>query len=365
MAFDLWTDDELMLLRQDDRMNAIPNFFLDTFFGLVHFAADREIKFADLPEADRFLAPFVLPTEQGKPLSSARTESVKAITPGYINLTNGIRPTEARNLMPSDAFRTRNRKLSIAERFNLRIQQVSQDHIRAIRVREAWMAARAILDGRVLIDYSRDQGMSNPSVTLDFGRNADQSIIKTSDYWSDPTADILGDVETWANRMYLANGGGAPNVLIVGARVAPVFTRNEAIREAMKKDNRGNDGNGVDFTTGIMRLERPMKRIGQLDSGLEVFTYKDTVDVPNGAGKTKVDLMDERDVLMVAPGASGVRAYGQIYDHKAIQAGTDQTDIFQKMFEQENPSGIFLNTQSSPLPIPLYPNRTLRARVLA
>ena len=365
MPFDLWTDDELYALRQDERMNALPNFFLDTFFGLTHFSADQEIKFADLPEADRFLAPFVLPTEQGKPIVSTRTEALKSITPGYINLTNGIRPTDARNLMPSDALRTRNRKLSIAERFNLRIQQVSADHIRAVRVREAWMAARAILDGRVLIEYARDQGVANPSVTLDFGRNADQTVIKTDGYWSDPAADILGDVETWCNRVYLANGGGAPNMLIVGARVAPVFAKNTAIKAAMDKNYRYNDSNGIDFKSGVMRIERPLNFIGKLDSGLEVWSYKDTVDVPNGAGKTKVDLMDERDVLLVAPGASGVRAYGQIYDHKAIQAGTDQSDIFQKMFEQENPSGIFLNTQSSPLPIPLYPNRTLRARVLA
>lgn len=366
MPFDLWTTEELMLLRRDDRMDAIPNFFLDTFFDLAHFSDDQEIKFAELPEADRFLAPFVLPTEQGKPIRTARAETIKAITPPYIKLVNGVRPTEARNLMPADALRNRGGRLTLEQRFNLRVQQLVEEHIRRVRTREAWMAARAILDAKIRIQYERDEGAALPDVELDFGRDANLTVIKSSGYWSDPTADILGDVETWANRMYLANGGGSPSQLIVGARVASTFRANEGILKSMDKTYRYNDANGIDFTSGIMRIQQPMKFIGRLDSGLDVWTYKDTVDIPNGSGgKTKIDLMDERDVLMVAPGASGVRAYGAIYDVDAIQQGNTQTDLFQKMYKSDDPGELFLKTDSSPLPIPLYPNRTFRARVLA
>lgn len=366
MPFDIWTDDELFALRQDDRMNAIPSFFLDTFFNQTYFSEDSEIKFADLPEADRFLAPFVLPTEQGKPVFTRRNETISAFTPAYIKLKNAVRPQDARNLMPSDALRSRNGKLSLEERFNLRVFQLMETHLRMIRTREAWMAARAILDAKVQIDYERDQGGAAPSVLLDFGRNANQTIVKTGDYWDNVDTDILGDVETWANRMYLANGGGTPSQLIVGARVAPVFKKNKGIVAAMDKQNRANDANGVAFNTGIQRLERPFTYIGRLDSGLEVWTYKDTVDIPNGSGgKTKLDLMDERDILLTAPGATGVRAFGAIYDVKAMMEGQVSTDIYSKMFTTEDPGELFLMNASSPLPIPLYPNRTLKARVLA
>ena len=366
MPFDIWTTEELFAVRQDDRMNPIPSFFLDTFFSQTFFAEDQEIKFADLPEADRFLAPFVLPTEQGKPIYNRRGESISAFTPAYIKLKNGVRPQDARNLLPSDALRNRSKPLSLEERFNLRVVQLMEQHLRMIRTREAWMAARAILDAKVQIDYERDQGGANPSVLLDFGRNADQTIVKGADYWNDPATDILGDLETWANRMYLANGGGTPNMIVVGARVAPVFKRNTGIIAAMNKENRGNDSNGVDIRTGIQRLERPFSYIGKLDNGMEVWTYKDTVDIPNGlGGKTKIDLMDERDVLMLAPGATGVRAYGAIYDAEAMIEGVAaQTDIYSKMFTTKDPGELFLMNQSSPLPIPLYPNRTLKARVL-
>ena len=78
-----------------------------------------------------------------------------------------------------------------------------------------------------------------------------------------------------------------------------------------------------------------------------------------------VDILDPRDVLLVAPGATGVRAYGAIYDKDAFDQGQVSTDIFQEMFDQPDPSATFILSQSSPLPIPLYPNRTLKARVLA
>lgn len=365
MPFDIWTTDELFMVRQDDRMNPIPSFFLDTFFGQTFFAEDQEIKFADLPEADRFLAPFVLPTEQGRPVYNRRGESISAFTPAYIKLKNGVRPQDARNLLPSDAMRTRNAPLSLEERFNLRVVQLMETHLRMIRTREAWMGARAIIDAKVQIDYERDQGGATPSVLLDFGRDANLTVTKTGDYWSDPATDILGDIETWANRQYLANGGGSPSMLIVGARVAPLFKKNTGIIAAMDKQNRSNDANGVEITTGIQRLQRPLNYIGKLDSGLEVWTYKDTVDVPNGSGgKNKLDILDERDVLLIAPGASGVRAYGAIYDVDAIQQGAVQTDIFSKMFTTNDPGELFLLNQSSPLPIPLYPNRTFKARVL-
>lgn len=367
MAFDIWTTDELMAVRTDTRMDQVPSFFLDNFFSQTYWAEDKEIKFADLPAATRYLAPFVLPTEQGRPLQSRRTESVQAFEPGYIKLKNAVRPVDARNLMPSDALRTRRAPLSLADKFELRTVQLMEDHLRAIRNREAWMAARAFIDGRVLVDYARDQGTAYPSVTLDFGRAANHTVALTTTYWNDPTYDILGDVETWSNRMYLANGGGAPNMMIVGARVAPLFVKNNGIKAAMDKNYRINDQNGLDFKSGLHRIERPYYFVGKLDSGMEVWAYKDTIDIPNGSGgATKLDILDERDVVLVAPGADGIRCFGAIYDVEALQDGVaTSTDIYTKMWASKDPGEIFLMNQSAPLPIPLYPNRTLKARVLA
>jgi hypothetical protein len=364
MALELWTDNDLFMLRNDPRMDPLPSWILDTYFGETYFSEDMEIKFADLPEADRYLAPFTLPYEQGRPLDIRHGESVSAFTPPYIKLKNAIRPEDARNLRPSEIFRNNGRRPSIAERFEIRVTEVVERHLRAIRIREIWMAACAFINAKVLIEYDRDQGAANPSVILDFGRDPGHTVVKTVDFWSDPSTDIIGDVEAWANTMVRALRGGAPSILLVGAQVAPYFRNNTGIKDMLDTTYRG--GESVTFDRGIQIREQPMTRIGQLSNNIEVWMYKDTVDIPNGAGgKNKIDLFNEKDVMLIAPGATGVRAYGQIYDVDAIEAGLDQSDVYMKMGRTFDPGEKFVLTQSSPLPIPLYPNRTFKARVLA
>ena len=62
-----------------------------------------------------------------------------------------------------------------------------------------------------------------------------------------------------------------------------------------------------------------------------------------------------------SPAVDGVRAFGAIMDRKA---GWRATPFFPKMFEQEDPSAVYLMTQSAPLMIATRPNATLKAKVL-
>jgi hypothetical protein len=363
MGLELWTPRDLYALRQDDRYKAIPSYFLDTFFTQTHYSDDGAIRFADLPDSDRFLAPFVMPHEQGKPMQNAKSETISEITAPYIKLKNAVRPTDLKNVRPSEVFINAGRVPTVEEKYDLRVAEITEMHTRSIDVREAWMAARAFIDGKVQIDYDRDQGTDHPSVLLDFGRDSGQTITKSDDYWSDPSTDILGDIEGWMRTMYLANRGGSAAQLIVGAQVAPNFRKNTGIKAALDTNYRGNDS--VSILLGILRMEQPLTYIGQLANGLSVWAYKDTVDIPNGSGgKTRVDILNEKDVLLVAPGATGVRCYGAIWDDDAIAAGLANTRVFAKMFKENDPGVHFLMHQSSPLPVPLYPNRTLKARVL-
>lgn len=361
---ELWTPKDLYALRQDDRFKAIPSYFLDTFFTLEHYSEDGAIRFGDLPDSDRFLAPFTLPYEQGRPMQNAKSESVSEITAPYIKLKNAVRPTDLKNVRPSEVFINAGRAPTLNEKYEMRVAEIVEMHTRAIDVREAWMAARAFIDGKVQITYDRDQGVAHPSVLLDFGRDAGHTVVKSGDFWSDPATDILTDIEGWMSTMYLAKGGGSAAMLIVGASVAPLFRKNTGIKAALDTNFRGNDT--VSISLGIMRMEQPLTYIGQLASGLTVWSYKDTVDVPNGSGgKTKVDLLNPKDVLLVAPGANGVRTYGAIFDNDAIKNGLANSRVFSKMFKTDDPGEDFIMHQSSPLPVPLYPNRTFKARVLA
>lgn len=360
MAIELWESRELYALLRDDRLDPIPSYFLDEFFTESFYSDDDKIRFGKLPNATRALAPFVLPTEQGKPIFKRKGESISEITPPYMKPKDAVRAEDARNVLPSEVFREGGQRPSLAERFDRRVVEIGEYHRRTILMREAWMAARAFIDAKVQIDYERDQGAALPSVLLDFGRAAGHTVTLSSDYWSDPATAILDNLESWMNTMYLADQGGSAARLIVGASVAPLFRKNNQVKDLL--DTRYRGGEEVSISRGMMRTVQPLTFIGRLDSNLEVWTYRDQVENANG---TMIDILDPRDILLVAPGATGVRAHGAIMDDDALAAGLSNVDIFPKMWRDKDPGATYIMHQSAKLPVPLYPNRTFKARVLA
>lgn len=359
MALELWNSGELYSLLRDERLDPIPSYFLDTYFTESYYSDDEKIRFAKLPNASRVLAPFVLPTEQGKPIFKRKGEAISDITPPYIKPKDAVRAEDAMNVLPSEVYRNGNTRPSLQQRFDNRVIEVVNFHRRAIQTQKAWMAARGFIDGKVQINYERDQGASSPNVLLDFGRAPGHTVTLSGDYWDDPASPIMTMLETWMNTMYLAEQGGSAFQLLVGAAVAPYISKNNQVKDLL--DTRYRGGDNVSIDRGIMRTVQPYKRIGQLDASLEVATYRDQVENANGA---MVDIFDPRDILLIAPGATGVQAHGAILDDEAIAAGLSAVDIFPKMWRDKDPGATFIMHQSAPLPIPLYPNRTFKARVL-
>ena len=358
MALELWTPREIFEVTQDTRFDGFPSHFLNTYFTETHYSREQDIIIRDLPAADRLMAPFVLPTEQGKPIFGLKGEAVRALRPAYLKPKDAVRAVDAKNVRAQELF---GETLSLQQRFDMRVAEITQYHVQKIRNTEGYMAAKAFIDGQVVIKYERDQGLPFPEVTVTFGRNAGHTITLGSAYWSDPATLILDNIETWANTMAAAKLGGYPTRMYVGSTVAGYLKKNTQALSQLLTDRRGTE---VDIKTGIIRgvgVHNPLSYIGTLGE-IEVWAYRDQVEMPAG---TMVDILEPRDVLLVAPGATGVRAYGAIYDKDAFDQGQVSTDIFQKMFDQPDPSATFILSQSSPLPIPLYPNRTLKARVLA
>lgn len=355
MALELWTSGDLYEVLTDDRLTPVPSFFLDTYFTEEFYSDDKEILLSELPADYRVMAPFVLPTEQGKPIYKAKGETVKSLTPPYIKPKDAVRPEDARNIRPSQILA--GERPTLQQRFEQRIIDVTEFHVRAIRMTMAWMAARAFIDGKVTVKYDRDQGAAYPEVTIDFGRDAGHTVVLTTSFWDDPDHPILDDIQSWAETMRQATRGGWPEAIYLGADVAPKFNRNKQVIAEMDTTVRGNS---VQVQTGVVRRDEPVTRLGTVGAGIEVYVYKDEVENNDG---TMVDLLDPKDVLLVAPGARGVKAYGAIYNVKAMSESTP-IDIFPSMWPENDPSVIFLMHESSPLTIPLYPNRTFKATVL-
>lgn len=363
MAYDIWTPAELYQVLVDDRMDPIPSYFLDTYFIETYFSEDKDILISKLPAKRRVMAPFVLPTEQGKPIFGVKGESLKALTPPYIKPKDAVRPTDARTPRPSELLRPGGAP-SIQDRWDTRVLEIVDFHRRAIKMQEAWMAARAFIDGKVTVKYERDQGAAWPEATIDFGRDAGHTVVLSGAYWNDPDYDIIGDLNTWSNRMYSALYGGRPKIALIGTSVVPCIQKNNGIRALLSTQIRG--GEGTTMKLGLMNVDEPMSyvaTVGGVGQAIEIWSYNDQVENNDGS---MVEILGPKDVVLIAPGATGVKAYGAIFDVDAMESGQAlSTDIFPKMFKTQDPGELFIMHQSAPLPIPLYPNRTLKATVLA
>jgi len=361
--FEYWTSADLYMERQDLRLLPTPDWFRQNFFSSTpHLSKTQEILISELPTPYRVMAPFVMPSSQGKPIFKRRGETVKSVTPPYIKPKDAVRPQEAANVLPSQIFRNGGLP-TVQERFDQRVQEVIQFHLRAIDMTIAWLCARAVIDGKYTITYAADQGQAHPEVTVDFGRDPGHTITLSTDHWDDPSADIIGDLTTWSNLVYKAKFGGRPNRVIVGADVVPCFQNNTAIKELLSTQIRG--GEGTTIQRGMLNIDEPLTYVmtlGGIGQSLEIWTYKDVVEAPNG---DMVDILDPRDILMLAPGNQGVIAYGAIWDADAMMADAVSVDVFPKMWTEKDPGEVYVMHQSSPLPFVLYPNRTLKARVLA
>lgn len=364
MAIELWESADLMDLRQDLRLDPVPDYFLRRFFTGEFYSEDQKISFAELDTPYRRLAPYVMPTSQGKPIFEQKGENVKWLTPPYIKLKDAVRVMDARNVKPSQFWRNGRGLPSLQERFDQRVAEVVAFHLRAIDMRKAWDAARAFIDGKLTISYAADQGAPYPEVTVDYGRDAGHTITLSTTYWDDPDYDIIGDLNDWSSTMFKAKYGGRPTELIVGSDVAPCIQKNKGILALLSTQIRGSEG--TTMQRGLMNVDEPYSFIATLTgigANLTIGTYKDVVE--DAATGNTVDIFHPKDVLLIAPGATGTMAHGAIYDVAAFEAGNIATDVFPKMWQENDPGDMYVSHQSSPLPIPLYPNRTLKARVLA
>lgn len=367
MPLTLWTQRELIGIRRDMKLERPTDWWRRTFFGGTPFySRQKEIHLGDI-DGTRAMAPFALPSHMGKPIFKERGASVTSFTPAYIKLLDAIRPEDSVTVSPIEVLE--NRQLSMQERFDMRTAEIVRQHLDAVTRTRDWLAARAIIDGKVTIKYHRDQGAAFPEVTIDYGRHADLTVAFSSGAdWSDPDADIFEDIQNWVNLGRSKKFGGNFNTMIVGRDVAPIFQRNASVKDKLSTQMRGGEGTsfqrGLIFTNEDANAPTYLGTLGGVGGAIDVWTYSDQQLDNTGA---VVEMLNPKDVFMAAPGVDGIEAFGAIYDLSAVGVGGGNvpTDVFQKQYMNDNPSQLNLLTQSAPLPIVRYPNRTFKATVLS
>ena len=310
------------------------------------------IAFDRVNEDFRRLAPFVAPNVQGKVMTQEGSDMVN-FKPAYVKPKHIVEPDQALVRKPGEAIGTGS--LTPEQRREATVADLLGRHKTMHAMTREWLAARAIIDGKVTIE-----GENYPKVTVDFRRDAALTILLAGGAkWDQVTANPLVDIKA-ARVAANSKSGAVIRDVIFGANAWKLFSDNTDVQALLSTQTRGSDS---DFSKMVDGFEDSVEYLGQL-SGI------------NGAGLIRMwlysgkfrdeanvlqDILDTNTVVGVDfATVQGHRCFGAIRDGKA---GFQPLDMFPKMWEDEDPWAEYIMTQSAPLMVPAQPNATFSLKV--
>lgn len=342
----------LGILRDNKAMEPPTRYWLDLAFPSVMNFDDEYIDFSKLSNT-RKLAPLVVPTAQGKPIYTA-AERLTRVKPAYLKPKDPVSASRVvrRAAGLGELGATEARKLTPQQRYNAIVVDILKQHRYAIERRWEWMAAEAIINGSVTLEDE-----AYPLTVVDFNRDAGHTVtLGGGVQWGDAGVSIVESIETMRETVRDAAFGGPITRITVGSDVWKVMRKDDEIKGLL--DNNFRLNSGAELKMGLLSGSF-VERIGKLSDNLELYVYSDYYNLPNG---TVQPFMSKKDIVLTGPEIQGVKAFGAIQD---INAQFQPLAIFPKMWNQEDPSATFVMSQSAPLMVPVNPNNTFKATVVA
>lgn len=336
----------------DDRYMEPPaNYWLSNFFPNTVTFETEEIDFSKLNDV-RKLAPLVVPTAQGKPIYSA-AERRSVVKPAYVKPKDPVTASRLIRRAAGLGELGRTQPLTPMQRYMAIIGDIQRQHRYAIERRWEWLAAEAVIHGRNILEDE-----AYPRTVVDFLRDPSHNItLGAGARWGDAGVSIMNWVEAARDKVRNARYGGVVNRITLGSKAWEVLRNDNEIKELLNTQYRLNTGD-ISIKYGL-RQGLDVEYVGSLGQNTQLFVYSDYYQEADG---TVVPFMDPRDVVLTSPSISGVRAFGAIQD---IAANLQAMPVFSKMWNEEDPSATFVMNQSAPLMVPVNPNASLRARVVA
>lgn len=328
------------------------NYWLNLCFTSTVQFETEEVDFNKIQE-NRKIAPLVVPTAQGVPIYSAAEERF-SLKPAYVKPKDAV--SASRVIRRAAGFGELNSSAPMTpqQRYQAIVADILRQHRDAIERRWEWMASEAIQNGTVTLEDDK-----YPRKVVDFQRAAGHTVtLGAGARWGDSGVSILNLIESWKTTMRRAKFGGVVNRVTVGTDAWEAMRDDQEVRDLLKTDYNPNQRNNLDLNLGV-REGLEVEWVGRVNGTTDVYVYSDYYEDETGAS---VDFMDPRDVVLTSPSVNGVRCFASIQD---VKAGFAPLAIFPKMWNAEDPSATFVMSQSAPIMVPMNPNATFRARVVA
>lgn len=344
--------DTSTLLGTMRQMEPPSNYWLNLCFQSTVQFDTEEVDFTKLQE-NRKIAPLVVPTAQGVPIYSAAEERA-SVKPAYVKPKDTVSGSRVIRRAAGFGELNSSKPMTPQQRYMAIVAAILDQHRTAIERRWEWMASEAAQHAAVTLE-----DVNYPKKVVDFQRDAGHTVTLTGgNRWGDAGVSILGLIETWKKTMRRAKHGGVSNRITVGTDAWEAMREDDEIRDLIKTDYRPEQQGGLNLNFGVME-GLDVEYVGKINGTTDVYVYSDFYEAADGSVQ---DFMDPRDVVLTSPSVSGIRCFGAIQD---VEAGFQPLAIFPKMWHQQDPSATFVMSQSAPIMVPVNPNGTFRARVVA
>lgn len=310
---------------------------------------DSEFIDFDMLSRGRRLAPFVMPTVNGKVMRQQGYET-KRFAPAFIKPKFVVDPRRTIKRLAGEPYAG---TLSPQARRDATMRELLQEGMDMITRRMEWMAASAIVNGTITVS-----GPEYPTQVVDFGRAANQTLTLTGgNQWGQAGVKPGELLERWGETA-AESSGYLPTEVVMGLDAWRIFAADTDVRASLNTDFRGSTANLNVFEPAPITPAQPWAMRGQYGQ-YRIWTYNDLFE--NDAGVNQ-PLLDQKTVVMVSPGGvEGVRAYGAILDpHNNYQP----TEVFSRNWIENDPPVELLMMQSAPLTVVARPNASFSARVL-
>ena len=342
MAIEIRPQDTSALIGFYRETPAPSNYFRNLMVASVYMSDDEFIDFEKIYDG-RKLAPLVIPTNQGRAIMSEASKAYR-FKPAYLKPKDPINPSRALKRRPGEGIFSIN-ALSPFARYLQILGDILRVHRESIERRLEWLAAQAAIYARVTLS-----GPDYPTTIVDFERDPAHTITLsgTGVVWTDINAPIIDQLNTWVQLARRAKNGGPITRVTIGKDVVPWFNKNKQVQAERDLQVRSTEG----VRTAVIRNGDYSEMIFKLGS-LEIWTTSDFYDLPGGG---TADFMPANGVLLSGPNINMVECYGAILD---VDAQLKAMPVFPKQWKNEDPSVVYVMTQSSPLQVPVNPNNTV------
>jgi len=357
--YELWDTNRFLGVFRDIKPDPL---YWTQWFPYELRSQDEWIDFEKMPIQGRKLAPFVMPLARGASVYEDTATGYR-FKPAYVKLEDqidplmplrrraGIDPTMTQMPVP----------LQPAQRLTLIRAAMTESHVRAIQRRWNWMAATALRDGQVTIS-----GENYPAVLVDFQRASGHTItLSSGDRFGDSNVSIVDFFQLVIDRMATADFGGVPVRATMGGGVWAIMRKDAEFKEHLDLNIKG--GN-ITYERGLVTGE-PVFKAGEMTVGggsgqtIELWVDNSTYVDPETGSATRY-IANHQILFTSTPDAiNGTRAYGRIIDRAA---NWEALPIFPKNWVSQGDVEVeYITHKSAPLYVPVNPNATLLANVIA